>query len=93
MGKRKEYTGTVLSRKMLKTIVVRITQTKKDPRYSKIVKTYAKFKVHDEKNTAQVNDIVRIRETRPISKDKRFMLIAVVKKAETAQIEIKEEAA
>jgi small subunit ribosomal protein S17 len=91
MGKRKEFIGAVLSRKMQKTIVVRITQTKKEPKYRRIVRKYTKFKVHDEQNIAQVDDLVRIRETRPISKDKRFRLVEVVKKAETPHVELKEE--
>jgi small subunit ribosomal protein S17 len=91
MGKQKEYIGTVISRKMQKTIVVRIVQTRKHPKYGKIVKKYSKFKVHDEKNIAQLDDTVRIQETRPLSKDKRFRLMEVVKKSQTPHLEIKEE--
>lgn len=91
MGKKKEFIGTVISKKMLKTIIVRITQTKKQPKYGKIIKKYTKFKVHDEKNAAQLDDIVRIQETRPLSKDKRFRLVEIIKKAQTPHLEIKEE--
>jgi small subunit ribosomal protein S17 len=92
MGKRKEFSGTVISDKMLKTIVVRITQLKKYPKYNRIVKKYTKLKVHDEKNTAKAGDTVRIQESRPFSKEKSFRLIEVVKKAQTPHFEIKEEA-
>ena len=90
MGKRKEFSGTVISDKMQKTIIVRVTRMKKHPKYGRIIKGYNKFKVHDEKNIAKIGDIVRIQETRPLSKDKRFRLIEVLKKAPTAHFEIKE---
>lgn len=90
MGNRREYTGTVVSNKMAKTIIVRVTRISKHPKYSRIIKRYAKFKVHDEKGIAKPGDVVRIQETRPISKDKRFRLLTVVKKSESAHIEIKE---
>ena len=89
MGKRKEFIGQVISDKMKKTIIVRVTRLSKHPKYGKIIKRYNKFKVHDEENAARINDIVRIEETRPISKDKRFRLIEIVKKAQAAT-EIKE---
>jgi len=89
MGKRKEFTGTVISDRMEKTIIVRVMRMSKHPKYSKIMKRYNKFKVHDEKNAAKIGDIVRIEETRPLSKDKRFRLIEIVKKAQVAT-EIKE---
>jgi small subunit ribosomal protein S17 len=89
MGKRKEFTGTVISDKMQKTIIVRVTRMSKHPKYSRIMKRYNKFKVHDEKNTAKIGDIVRIEETRPLSKDKRFRLIEILKKGHIS-VEIKE---
>ena len=92
MGKKKEFSGTVISDKMHKTIVVRITQLRKYPKYNRIVKKYTKLKVHDEKNTAKAGDTVRIQESRPFSKEKSFRLIEVVKKAQTPHFEIKEEA-
>jgi small subunit ribosomal protein S17 len=91
MGKKKEFTGTVISDKMQKTIIVRIMCLTKHPKYKRIIKKYNKFKVHDEKNIAKIGDIVRIEETRPLSKDKRFRLLEVVKKATLPHIEIKEE--
>lgn len=91
MGKRREYIGTVISDKMTKTIIVRVTILYKHPKYSKIIKKYNKFKVHDEKNVAKTGDTVKIEETRPLSKDKRFRLISVVKKAST-HMQLKEDA-
>lgn len=82
MGKRKEFKGIVISDKMQKTIIVRIMHLKKHPKYGRIIRKYNKFKVHDEKNIAKIGDIVRIQETRPLSKDKRFRLIEVIKKSE-----------
>jgi len=91
MGKRRQYSGVVLSDKMQKTIVVKVTRMSKHPKYGKITKSYNKFKAHDEKNTAKAGDIVSIIETRPLSKDKRYRLKAVLKKAH-AFAELKEEA-
>jgi len=90
MGRKKEFSGTVISDRMQKTIIVRITRTKKHPKYSRIIKKYTKFKVHDEKGIAKTGDIVRIQETRPLSKDKHFRLTQVIKKAEIAH-QVKEE--
>ena len=80
---RKIRVGTVTSDKMDKTITVSIETVKQHPLYKKIIKTSKKYKVHDENNEAKVGDIVRIVETRPLSKDKRFTLMEIVKKAET----------
>lgn len=78
---RKSYVGRVTSDKMDKTITV-VTETyKMAPLYGKRVKHSKKYKVHDENNTAKVNDVVRIMETRPLSKDKRFRLVEVVEEA------------
>ncbi len=81
MAKRRQYTGTVISDKMAKTRVVRTMRLAKHPKYGKIVKHYNKFKIHDEENLAKIGDTVLIEETRPISKDKRFRLVEIVKKA------------
>ena len=91
MGKQKEFTGTVLSTKMQKTIVVKVMRLAKSPKYGRIVRRTVKFKVHDEKQIAKTGDSVRIRETRPLSKDKHFLLTEVIKKAATPEIIIKEE--
>jgi len=81
MGKRKKFIGTVTSDKMQKTRIVKITRMAKHPKYSKIVRHYNKYKFHDEQNASAVGDLVRIEETRPLSKDKRFTLVEILKKA------------
>ncbi len=80
-NKRKVYTGRVVSDKMDKTITVLVETYKKHPLYGKRVKYSKKFKAHDELNEAKVGDIVRIMETRPLSRTKRFRLVEVVEKA------------
>lgn len=90
MNKRKEFTGTVISDKMQKTCTVKIMRLSKHPKYGRIMRQYAKYKVHDETSSAKVGDTVRIRETRPLSKDKRFMIAKIVKKAAMPQAELKE---
>ncbi|UTR12518.1 30S ribosomal protein S17 [Evansella sp. LMS18] len=78
---RKTYTGRVVSDKMDKTITVVVETYKKAPLYGKRVRYSKKFKAHDENNTAKTGDIVRIMETRPLSKDKRFRLVEVIEEA------------
>lgn len=90
MNKRKKFVGTVISDKMQKTIIVKITRLAKHPKYGKIIKRYNKFKAHDEKGIAKTGDTVRIEETRPISKDKRFRVLEVVKKAQGEHLATKE---
>ncbi|MGY4691812.1 30S ribosomal protein S17 [Salibacterium sp. K-3] len=80
-NQRKVYTGRVVSDKMDKTISVYVETYKKDSLYGKRVKDSKKFKAHDENNTAKQGDIVKIMETRPLSKDKRFRLVEVVEEA------------
>ena len=79
--KRKERIGIVVSSKMDKTITIQVEMTKPHPQYGKIMKKYTKFKAHDEKNEARTGDRVRIIETRPLSKTKRWRLVKVVEKA------------
>jgi small subunit ribosomal protein S17 len=81
-GNRKERVGEVLSSKMAKTIVVRVERRFPHPRFKKVVTSYKKFYAHDEKGEAKPGDRVRIVETRPISKIKRWRLVEVVEKAE-----------
>ena len=78
---RKKRIGRVVSDKMEKTIVVAVETKVRHPLYGKTVNKTTKFKVHDEKNEAKVNDRVSIMETRPLSKDKRWRLVEVVEKA------------
>lgn len=90
MGKRKNFVGTVISDKMQKTIIVRVMHLSKHPKYGRIVKRYNKFKAHNEENLAKTGDLVKIEETRPLSKDKRFRMVEILKKARAANLEIKE---
>ncbi|MEW5758035.1 MAG: 30S ribosomal protein S17 [Candidatus Omnitrophota bacterium] len=76
---RKQKMGIVVSNKMQKTIVVKTERLTKHAKYNKIIKQYKKIKAHDEKNQAKIGDKVLIEETRPLSKDKRFRLIEVLK--------------
>ena len=78
---RKVMTGTVVSNKMDKTIVVAVETSVKHPIYGKIVKKTYKLKAHDEENVCQIGDRVKVMETRPLSKDKRWRLVEVVEKA------------
>jgi len=76
---RKIRIGEVVSDKMTKTIVVRVTRTTTHPVYKRVISKSKKFKVHDEKNAAKIGDKVRIEETRPLSKEKRWRLLEVIK--------------
>ena len=78
---RKTRTGKVVSDKMDKTIVVAIEDHVKHPLYGKIVKRTYKLKAHDENNECRVGDRVKVMETRPLSKDKRWRLVSIVEKA------------
>ena len=78
---RKTRSGKVVSNKMDKTIVVAIEDNVKHPLIGKIVKRTYKLKAHDENNECQIGDIVKVMETRPISKDKRWRLVEIVEKA------------
>ena len=78
---RKVREGLVVSEKMDKTIVVALEDRKKHPRYSKVLRSTTKVKVHDEGNTAGVGDRVQIMETRPLSATKRWRLVEILEKA------------
>ena len=78
---RKVMTGTVVSNKMDKTIVVAVETSVKHPIYGKIVKRTYKLKAHDEENVCQIGDKVKVMETRPLSKDKRWRVVEIVEKA------------
>jgi small subunit ribosomal protein S17 len=80
-AKRKERVGEVISNKMTKTIVVRVERRYPHPKYKKVVTGYKKLYAHDEKSEAKVGDRVRIEETRPLSKIKRWRLVEVVAKS------------
>ena len=78
---RKVMMGTVTSNKMDKTIVVSVETSVKHPIYGKFVKRTYKLKAHDEENVCQIGDKVKVMETRPLSKDKRWRVVEVVEKA------------
>lgn len=78
---RKTRTGKVVSDKMDKTIVVAVRNSIKHPLYNKVIKRTYKLKAHDENNECQIGDTVKVMETRPLSKDKRWRLVQVIEKA------------
>jgi len=78
---RKTEVGKVVSNKMDKTIVVAVENSVKHPIYKKVIKRTAKLKAHDENNECSIGDRVRVMETRPLSKDKRWRLIKIIEKA------------
>jgi small subunit ribosomal protein S17 len=80
-GRRKLRIGRVVSDKMDKTIVVAVEEFVRHPLYGKAVKRTKKFKAHDEQNVCKIGDRVKIMETRPLSKDKRFRLVEVIEQA------------
>jgi small subunit ribosomal protein S17 len=84
-GKRKEFVGIVKSDKMKKTIVVTVERLVSHGQYTKIIKRKENFKAHDEKNEAHIGDRVRIVETRPMSKDKRWRLVQIITKAKIVE--------
>src|ERR1700751_3703399 len=86
-SRRNEKVGQVVSTKMQKTIVVEVEMRKAHPKYKRIVKSSKKFYAHDEQNSARVGDMVRIRETRPLSKLKRWQLEEIVRRSALAQVE------
>ena len=78
---RKTRTGKVVSNKMDKTIFVAVVDNVKHPLYGKIVKRTYKLKAHDEQNECNIGDRVKVMETRPLSKDKRWRLVEIIEKA------------
>jgi small subunit ribosomal protein S17 len=80
-GHRKERLGKVIAAKMAKTIVVEVQRRFPHPEYRKVITAYSKFYAHDEKSEAKVGDLVLIRETRPLSKLKRWRLTQVVERS------------
>ena len=81
---RKVRTGLVTSNKMQKTIVVQVSRLVRHPKYSRVIRLATSFKAHDETNSAAVGDLVKIMETRPLSKDKRWRLVEILQRASTA---------
>jgi small subunit ribosomal protein S17 len=85
-GHRKERQGKVIGNKMAKTIIVRVERRFAHPRYKKVMTAYSKFYAHDEESQAKVGDLVLIRETRPLSKLKRWRLTQIVERSAEAPV-------
>jgi len=79
-GRRKELIGYVVSNRMNKTIVVQVVRRKSHPLYTRVISKAKKFYAHDERNEAHIGDVVRLEETRPLSKLKRWRLMEIVRK-------------
>jgi small subunit ribosomal protein S17 len=86
-ARRNEKVGQVVSTKMQKTIVVEVEMRKAHAKYKRIVRSTKKFYAHDEQSSARMGDVVRIRETRPLSKLKRWSLEEIVRRSSLGQIE------
>jgi small subunit ribosomal protein S17 len=84
--RRNEKVGNVVSTKMQKTIVVEVEMRRAHPKYKRVIKTNKKFYAHDEQNSARVGDVVRIRESRPLSKLKRWNLEEIVRRSSLSQL-------
>lgn len=85
-SRRNEKVGEVVSNKMAKTIVVKVDMRKAHPKYKRVMKTSKKFYAHDEQGTARPGDVVRIEETRPMSKLKRWRLKEVIRRSALAGV-------
>jgi len=77
-GKRRSKVGRVVSDKMDKTVVVSVERLRRHPIYKRVVRLSSKFKAHDEENSARVGDTVRIEESRPLSREKRWTVVEIV---------------
>ena len=77
-GKRRTKVGRVISDKMDKTVVVSVERLRRHPIYKRVVRLSSKFKAHDEENSARVGDTVRIEESRPLSREKRWTVVEIV---------------
>jgi small subunit ribosomal protein S17 len=86
-SRRTEKIGSVVSTKMQKTIVVQVEMRKTHPKYKRVIKLNKKFYAHDEQNSARLGDVVRIRESRPLSKLKRWTLEEVIRRSSLPQVE------
>ncbi len=88
--KRKARVGRVVSNKMNKTVVVTVETLRHHPLYKKTIRRAVKYKVHDEKNECKLGDTVRIIETRPLSKEKRWRVAEIITRREVAEVQPKE---
>jgi len=82
LGRRKTREGTVVSNKMEKTVVVLVETMKRHPLYGKTIRRSKKYKAHDEERRCAIGDLVRIRETRPLSKEKRWVVEEIIRHQE-----------
>ena len=89
-GKRKTRFGRVVSDKMDKTVVVAVDTPRRHPLYRKTIRRAVKYKAHDIKNECKTGDMVRIVETRPLSKDKRWRVAEIITKGEVAEVKPEE---
>ena len=89
-GKRKTRTGRVVSDKMDKTAVVAVETLRRHPLYKKTIKRMVKYKAHDENNECKLGDIVRIVETRPLSRQKRWRVVEIITRVEVVEVQPKE---
>ena len=78
---KKELIGRVVSDKMDKTVVVLVERTQRHPLYKKVIRTRKKYKAHDRNNECRVGDLVRIRESRPLSREKRWVVVEIMERA------------
>jgi len=88
--KRKTRVGRVISDKMDKTVVVAVETSRRHPLYKKTVKRIVKYKAHDEKNECRVGDVVRIEETRPLSREKRWRVAEIEARGKMVQLDLEE---
>jgi small subunit ribosomal protein S17 len=86
MGNRRTKTGRVVSDKMDKTVVVSVERLRRHPVYKRVIRLSTKFKAHDEDNAARVGDTVRIVESRPISRDKRWTVVEIVARGSVEEV-------
>ncbi len=86
MERRKTRIGQVVSNKMQKTVVVAVETRRRHPLYKKTITKIKKFKAHDEENACKIGDVVKIVETRPLSKEKRWLVAEIVKRKEVVEV-------
>lgn len=89
-NKKKTYLGRVLSDRMDKTVVVEVETRRPHPRYKRVVTFRRRFKAHDESNACDIGDLVKIVETRPLSREKRWRVVAVVSRGKAVEVKPKE---
>jgi small subunit ribosomal protein S17 len=85
-GKRRTKVGHVVSDKMDKTVVVSVERLRRHPVYKRVVRLSSKFKAHDEENNARVGDTVRIEESRPLSRDKRWRVVEIIARGSSEEM-------